>query len=105
MRVTVHRPDGTTTQLESEPGLGTISFIADQVGTYTVHPVPDEAAAGERVRDLDLLVTVRLYGPGSAEDAARALVAPNAAFGLDGGGEVEILAARPVSGIDTLAVT
>ena len=43
----------------------------------------------------DLIVTVRLYGPGTAEDAARALREYRSTFVLSGDREVEILDARP----------
>jgi hypothetical protein len=45
--------------------------------------------------DYDLVVTVRVYGPGSAEDAARALRDYRSTFDLPDDAEAEILSARP----------
>ncbi len=46
-------------------------------------------------QDFTLTVTVRLYGDGTAEEAAKALKDYGTTFDLPGGGEVEILDARP----------
>jgi hypothetical protein len=48
----------------------------------------------ERTADYDLIVTVRVYGPGSAEDAARALMDYGTTFDLPRDAEVEILNAQ-----------
>jgi hypothetical protein len=50
----------------------------------------------EQISDFNLAVTVRLYGNGTAEDAARALLAPGT-YLLPNGAEVEILDARAVT--------
>ena len=41
--------------------------------------------------DYELIVTVRVYGPGSAQDAAHALRAYNGTFDLPHDAEVEII--------------
>lgn len=46
--------------------------------------------------DYELLVTVRVYGPGSAEDAARVLVAHGETFDLPHDAEFEIISAQPI---------
>jgi hypothetical protein len=48
-----------------------------------------------READYDLIVTVRVYGPGSAEDASRALRDYPTTFDLPRDAEVEIINARP----------
>ena len=48
--------------------------------------------------DYGLIVTVRVYGPGSADDAAQALRDHPATFDLPGDAEAEIIDARPMRG-------
>jgi hypothetical protein len=63
--------------------------------------IPDTSVAGESMQDFDLLVTVRVYGAGSAMDAAGALCTGRGTFDLPGDGEVEILTARPADWAET----
>jgi hypothetical protein len=56
----------------------------------------------DRTSDYDLIVTVRVYGPGSAEDAARALRDHRSTFDLPRDAEVEILDARPAPGPEAI---
>jgi hypothetical protein len=56
-------------------------------------PDPPVLPDPEPTQDFELVVTVRVYGGGSVEAAARALAAGSR--DLPGDGEVEILTARP----------
>jgi hypothetical protein len=82
-------------------GLGAIAAAAGMLSApgfeQPAAPVkiPDTSVAGEHMQDFDLLVTVRVYGAGSAMDAAGALGTAPVTFDLPGDGEVEILIARP----------
>jgi len=49
----------------------------------------------EPEQDYELMVKVRVYGGGTAEEAAAALRQHNGTFDLPGGREVEIIGARP----------
>lgn len=56
-----------------------------------------------RETDHELLVTVRLYGGGTAEDAAQALRDYRSTFDLDGDREVEIIGVTIRDGQDAPA--